>query len=163
MTAGGRMAALALVLALAGCGFSDSRLNPFNWFGGSRSETPDLSPRAGYPEDVPDARPLVAQVATMQVERVPGGAIVRATGLPPVQGFWDAELVPDLTDAEGRPVPDGGTLSFQFRVVPPRQPTRAGPPVSRELTAAVYLSDQTLAPVRTITVRGQGNQRSSRR
>ncbi|MEL6210909.1 MAG: hypothetical protein AAFR44_12170 [Pseudomonadota bacterium] len=162
--ASGRLVAIWAVLAVvAGCGFSESRFNPFNWFGSSTVEDPTLAPVGGFPEDAADQRPLVAQVTEMRVDRVPGGAIVHATGLPPVQGFWSADLVAEITDAEGRPVPENGTLALQFRVLPPVQATRSGPALSRELTAALFLSDQTLARVGTITVRGQTNQRSSRR
>ncbi|OZA08094.1 MAG: hypothetical protein B7Y02_12980, partial [Rhodobacterales bacterium 17-64-5] len=79
---------VTLCLALVGCGaVRESRLNPFNWF--KRSEARDLV----QTEAPGDPRPLVAEVLTMVVEPIPGGAIVRATGLPPTQGWWQAELI----------------------------------------------------------------------
>jgi hypothetical protein len=158
------LAALAAVLVLAGCGtIRESRLNPVNWWGGSSSEAPSLAPRDGYPETIADTRPLVAQVVTMQIDRAPGGAIVRATGLPATQGWWAADLVAEVQTTGGHPVAENGVMSFQFRILPPPVGTRSGPQQSREVTAAVFLSDQELAGVRTITVKGRDNQRSSRR
>jgi hypothetical protein len=152
------LAVLVALLALSAC---QSRLNPVNWFGNSR-EAPSLAPRGGY-ETETDPRPLVEQVTAMQVERVPGGAVVRATGLPPTQGFWAADLVPQTADYEGRPVPENGVATLEFRIVPPIAPQRSGPAQSREVTAAFFLSDQSLAGIRSIVVQGRTNSRSSSR
>ena len=80
--------AAVLVLSTAvGCArVSDSRLNPFNWFGGS-TESTGLAPDGGFAEIAPDRRNLVDQVTQLRVERTPGGAVIRATGLPPRAGF----------------------------------------------------------------------------
>ena len=43
----------------------------------------------------------VLAVLTMTVEPIPGGAIVRASGLTPTQGWWNAELVPRDLDENG--------------------------------------------------------------
>lgn len=151
------------LVGLGACGrVRDSRLNPFNWFGQSRSEEPTLAPAEGYQANV-DTRPVVDQVTALQVDRVPGGALVTATGLPQTQGHWAAALIAEATGPSGRPLRDGATLGFEFRVAPPETPTRSGPPQSRELTATVYLTDQDLTGVRTITVKGLRNQRSARR
>lgn len=153
----------AALAGLAACGRArDSRLNPFNWFGRSRSEEPTLAPADGYTTTV-DTRPVVAQVTALQVDRVPGGALITATGLPPTQGHWAADLVAEVTGPNGRPLRDGATLAFEFRVAPPDRATRTGPPQSRELTATVFLTDQDLSGVSTITVKGLQNQRSARR
>ena len=152
------LAALVAVLALAGC---ESRFNPVNWFGGSTEEA-TLAPRRGYVETV-DRRPLVQQVLSMKVDRVPGGAIVSAIGLPPTQGHWATDLVPETTTIGDKPVADNGVLAFQFRLLPPPGPRRSGTPVSRELSASTFLTDQELLGVRTIVVRGQTNQFSARR
>ena len=82
-------AVLCLTLMLAGCGgFKDSKLNPFNWFGRSQE-----TQKVALPERPKDQRALVETVLTMQVEEVPGGAIIRATGLTPTQGWGKADLV----------------------------------------------------------------------
>ncbi|MEM1389276.1 MAG: hypothetical protein AAF748_09910 [Pseudomonadota bacterium] len=132
---------------LAGCGrVAESRLNPINWFGPSETVEADT-------ETTPsDPRPLVAQVTDLRLERVPGGVIVRASGLPERQGFFGAELV-----ARNDGLPEDGVLSYQFRVVPPATATRAGTPQSRELIVGVFLSDQSMAGVRRIRVSGATN------
>ncbi len=74
---------VASVLVLSGCArVSESRFNPFNWFGSSADE--ETVATIG---ESADPRPLVAEVTSLVVERTPTGAIVRATGLPPDQGW----------------------------------------------------------------------------
>ena len=51
------------------------------------------------PDD--DPRPLINQITDLKLERVPGGAILRATGLPPTQGYFDGAL---LLMNRGQPV-----------------------------------------------------------
>jgi hypothetical protein len=150
------LAALTALILLAGCGgLNWSALNPFGWF--RSSEEVSITPEGGYGA-VRDNRPLVAQVTEMAVEPFPGGAIVRAVGLPPTQGWWDAELIPE---DEGRAV--DGVISFRFVVAAPRTATREGTPMSREVTAGYYLSDFKLQGVRQIIVVGANNARTSRR
>lgn len=145
---------LALVLGLSGglaaCG--QSRLNPFNWFG--RSE--QRAKLDEVPVVAADPRALAAEVVSMSVDALPGGAIIRATGRAPTQGWWDAELVP-------RDLGEDGVLVLDFRVFPPITATDVNTPQSREVTVAIYLSDIKLAPLTEIVVQGQGNARSSRR
>lgn len=142
---------LFALVALTACGsLATSKLNPLNWFKGSQSETMELAVRA------PDARALVAQVTEMKVEPFPGGAIVRATGLPPTQGWWEAELV-KVASA------DAGVLIYEFRIFPPPTPRPAGTPFSREVTVATSVSDIALSNVTKIVVQGQANALSSRR
>ena len=142
---------VALCLALAGCGaVRESRLNPFNWF--KRSEA-----RAAVLVEAPgDARPLVETVLTMTVEPIPGGAIVRATGLPPTQGWWQADLV-------AVPVDENGTLVYEFRLLPPGDRAATGAPRTREVEVATYISDAKLELIREIVVQGATNARSATR
>lgn len=156
------LAALSAALFLTACGtVRESRLNPFNWFGRS-TEQPVAQTGGGDEETVVinDPRPLAQQILSMKVERIPGGAIVHATALPPTQGYWKADLI-----AENRGRPDEkGTLTLQFRAFQPvERDAPAGTAVSREITAGLFLSDQDLQLVRTIVVKGAENQRSSRR
>lgn len=146
---------LSAALMLGGCGtVRESRLNPFNWFGGSTVEVVAVAPG-----QVPaDPRPLVDLVVEMSVDRAPGGAIVQATGRPPRQGYWKAALVRD----RATPGADG-VVVYDFRVAPPDRPTSVGTEPSREVTAAVYLTDQDLETIRAIVVRGDRNQRRSSR
>ena len=147
---------LAMAVALSGCGLGQSRLNPFNWFrSGPQTETLDPVPL----QRNRDRRPLVAQVTHLVVERTPGGAIIRAIGLPPEQGWYDAELVNE--DRDGKPI--DGVLTYSFRAFPPRESTRVSTVQSRELTVAVFVSDITLASTRQIRVTGALNSRTARR
>jgi hypothetical protein len=147
-----RPLALLLCLSLAACGgMRDSRLNPFNWFGRSAEVE-----QVAMPEAPKDPRGLVQQVISLNVEEVPGGAIVRATGLPPTQGYWEAELV-------ALPVDETGRLVLEFRVFPPIETMRAGTQPSREVVVALYLSNYKLEAIREIVVQGSANARSARR
>jgi hypothetical protein len=145
--------ALTAVMVLTSCGaIRESRLNPLNWFGGSREAQAD---EFGVPAKI-EARPLVDQVLSMSIEQTPYGAIVRATGLSPTQGHYDAELV-------ARPLDENGVLVFDFRLMPPPGPTPAGTQRTREVTVAAHLSKIKLDSIREIVVQGAQNARSSRR
>ena len=149
------LAGLASALILGGCGIQDTRLNPFNWFGSDEeSETVD---EVAIPVDT-DTRPLMPVVTSLVIERTPGGAIVRATGLPPEQGWYDAALV---SETRGEPV--AGLLTFAFRARPPITPTRVSTEQSREIVVGRFVSDITLANTREIRVVGAENVRASRR
>lgn len=147
------VAALTAVMVLTACGaVRDSRLNPFNWFGRSQQVQQDA-----FGLSVPqDQRPLVDQVLEMVVEPIPGGAIIRAKGLSPTQGYYNAELV-------ARPVDENGVLVFDFRIMPPPEQKPVGAQRTREVTAATSLSDRKLEAVSQIVVQGANSARSSRR
>jgi hypothetical protein len=142
---------LVLGLSLAGCGFGRSKFNPMNWWG---------KPRQGeavalYVAPV-DPRGLVATITLLKVEPYPGGAIVRATGVPPTQGYWDASLVALPNDGSGK-------LVFEFRISPPATPARAGTQPSREVTVATNLTDYRLQDVTAIEVRSATNAMTAHR
>lgn len=150
------LAMLALTLTLTACaGVRESRFNPLNWFG--RSEARRTTATADFAART-DPRPQVDQVTAMAIERIPGGAILRATGLPPTQGFWDAELVP----FEGEDVPEG-VLIFDFRLSPPPYVARTGTQPSREVEVATYLTTNDLDGISRIVVRGLRTERVIRR
>jgi len=99
---------------------------------------------------------MVETVLSMTVEPMPGGAIVRARGQTPTQGWWQAELVPlDLDDA--------GSLVYEFRLQAPLGQTAVNTPQSRQVDVAVFVSDIRLDGVREIVVQGANNARSARR
>lgn len=141
---------IALLGVLGGCSrISESRLNPFNWFGRDRAVEVQAV------DVVTDPRPLVAQVINVSIERAPGGAILRAVGLPPRQGYWAPELI-----ETGRA---NGVVAFHFRLAEPPAPTRVSTQVSREVVVATFLTDQDLAGVREIQVIGSQASRAVRR
>lgn len=144
---------LGAAALVASCGrIRDSRLNPFNWFGGARRR----EQVAQDPVTAQDSRLLVAEVVSLSVDPYSGGAIVRAKGIPPSQGWWDAELV-------ARPIDENGVLVYDFRVFPPVTETPAGSPRSREITVGVSISSVKLDGVNEIVVQGANNALSSRR
>lgn len=139
--------ALLVVGTVAGCArLSESRLNPFNWFGRAEKTTVvTTAPNA-------DPRPLVPQVIELRVEPVPGGAIVRATGLPSRQGYYDGALLP-----VGREVAANGVLNYEFRASAPPDPTRVSTQQSREIVVGRFVSAQALEGVRQIRVSAAAN------
>ncbi len=146
------LSVVILAVALGSCArLAQSRFNPLNWFGQARQAgTADLYV---LPQD---PRALVAQVTVLKVEPYPGGAIVRATGVPPTQGYWDAELV-------AQPLDENGRLVYEFRIFPPPVPAASGTPFSRQVTVAASISNIKLQGVATIVVQGAGNALSARR
>ena len=147
------LAILAISLTVSACGrIRDSKVNPFNWFGRDRAETVVVADEAL----LRDPRPFVAQVVSLKVEPTPEGAIIRAVGLPALQGYWNAELLEvDRNDLS--------TLTYEFRVTPPQFQTRQSTQRSREILVAKAVSTNRLNKVRTITVIGQGNRRAVNR
>ena len=144
---------LSLVVVLGGCGaIRDSRLNPFNWFGRSAPAEQVLLPTTA----AEDPRALVDEVLSLNIEAFPGGAIIRAEGLTPVQGYWDAELV-------ARPIEKEGVLIYDFRILPPISATDVNTPRSRQVAVAVSLSDIKLEDISQIIVQGARNARAVRR
>ncbi len=134
---------------------SGGNLNPINWF---RSDPAAETVETVAIERRVDQRPLVAEITALVIERMPGGAIVRVTGLPPEQGWHTGELI---SETGGEPV--DGVLVYAFRAVPPATPTRVSTQQSRELIVAKSLSDFELAGVRQIRVVGARNSRVARR
>jgi hypothetical protein len=140
-------------MTLSACGISQSRLNPLNWFGRSKSETV-----AASVAEVVDPSELVAQITSLTVDRHPGGAIIHAVGLPPTQGFYQAELVP----LNGE-FPDKGTLVYEFRLLSPETPQQTVNSRSREVLAARAVTSQTLEGATRISVIAATNRRTVRR
>ena len=169
---------LVATLTVTACGtIRDSRINPFNWFGRSqsepiqrdtRAETNPLIPvneRGGLFRSVRDQVNLyngspVDQVSGLVIERVPGGALVRATGVASYDGPFNVQLTPATEDA----VPVDGVLTYRLEAERPRDAGRATSTTVRTVTAAVRLTDKELSEVRVIRVEGVRNaQTTSRR
>ncbi len=140
-------------LVLTGCA---TKLNPFNWF--KRGSTEETLTELPDPTVINDPRELVQQVVSLSIEKTPGGAIIRATGLPPTQGYWDAELI-----AENDEKPVNGVLTYQFRIAEPFDYQPVSTPQSREVVVARFVSNIKLQNVRQIRVVGAKNARSTRR
>jgi hypothetical protein len=150
------LAGLVMVMTLTACGSAvrESRYNPRNWFGGASNTEPTLGPTSAYT----DNRALVPQVTDLVVDRAAGGAIVRATGLAPTQGWWDAELVPETTG-----IPLDGVMRYRFVIAQPESPQRQGAPRSRQIVVAAVIQNRVLDFVDRIEVVGAQNTRSTRR
>ncbi|WP_128253842.1 hypothetical protein [Falsirhodobacter deserti] len=140
-------AILIAATALAGC----SRLNPGTWLSGG-ADSPRPQGVAEKASAVQDTRPLVAQVTALEVDRTASGAIVRATALPPTQGWFRPALV--------NPRMEDGTLTFDFVAEAPTAEQPVGTPATREIIAAAALNGEQAA--QRIVVRGATNAISSR-
>ena len=157
-------------LILPGC---STNLNPVNWFGPSEpAQAP--APTAENPNPlIPERTGIfqnrgaqqviylgtpVASVSSVLVERVPGGAIIRAEGVASVQGVFDVRLTPATADE----IPEDGVLTYRLEGVHPAGAT-AGPANTREVIAARSVTDRTLAGVRSIRVEGAQNAQAVRR
>lgn len=169
-------ALLLFTLVISGCGaIRDSRANPFNWFGNSRSAPVETQADAAANPLIPTRSGLFAraraqdafylgnsidQITDLTVERVPGGAIIRATGRARFQGIYAVQLTPQNVDE----LPVDGVLIYRMEGVAPNGGALAGgTEQSREVTAARAVTDQTLAGVRSIRVEGARNAQVSRR
>lgn len=162
ISGGGMTSRIILIVSVfalvTGCArVSESRFNPLNWFGRGENAAFDgssgLLPR-GYGAE--DARPYVAAVSELKIEKLYDGAILRARGITPALGYWDAELIK-------APESDAGTLAFQFRMRPPLTTEIVGTKVQRQVDVAIKLSAQDLAGIKRITVRSASNTLATRR
>lgn len=155
---------------VASCG--GSSLNPLSWFGRSTSvpiaqETVNpLIPQSGglFKRRTKAERNAYVgtpfeQITNLKVERVPGGAIIRATGLAARQGIYAVRLTPANEDE----TPVDGVLTYRLEGVRPSKSTPAGATATREVTAARKLTDQELLGVRTIRIEGTQNALVARR
>lgn len=103
------------------------------------------------PVDLPDAVPVPMREATL--ERGYGGVIIRATGVAPTQGYFNAVLIPQN---DARP-DEAGVVTLRLAAVPPLSPQAIGPERSRLLMTAAFMTELRLRGVRTIRVISAGN------
>jgi hypothetical protein len=161
---------LLSAVALSGCGgLRDSAVNPMNWFGRSTSAPAVQHTDTEVNPLIPARRESifrsesddsyqgtdVAEVTELLIERRPGGAIIRATGVAIYQNAFEVRLV--KIDAES----NESTLTYALRALQPVGPQ--GSANARLLTAAEWLTDNELAGIRTIQVKSRGNTRTVRR
>jgi len=159
-------ALLISTLLVSGCGAS--KLNPLNWFGRGQSQpvvadsaNPLIPAKRGTVfrrGDKPYTGILMPQVKQLKIERVPGGAIVRATGVAQFQQPYDVKLI---STSGNQPV--DRTLTFELRAEVPGKNLRQGSEWTRTVTVATFLTDNELEGVRTIRVVGSQNTMSARR
>ncbi|WP_407493387.1 hypothetical protein [Pseudooceanicola sp. MF1-13] len=156
---------LMAAMVLASCGrLADTRLNPFNWFGRAESRAlnagdrnPLIPRRSALAAAAPvDNRGAIGTITGLSVERLPNGAIVRATAVADMQGAHSIAL----RRIEGDDIPDD-MARYAFVGVQPRGPQ--GTQASRTVTAATRLTDQDLLLVRRIEVVGANNAMVTRR
>jgi len=156
-------------LALAGCGggLANSWVNPGNWFGQSQSQAitentnvnPLIPKRRITQRKIIDYQGTpVDQIQSLRIERKPGGALINVVGLANVIGSFDVRLQSDTEDGA-----ENGVLSYTLKAIRPNDGIRGGGTAARQIVAARFVSDQQLAGVRTIVVKGARNQRSTRR
>lgn len=165
------LASLVAAMALSGCsGARESRLNPFNWFGGSTTrkvvaepQETEVNPLIPKRRSIFEKRPdppyqgtLVQEVTELHARRTPGGAVLEATGVFGSLGGHDVRLV-EQDDG------DPATLTYEFLALQPPAGRGIGTAHVRSVTAARVLSDQDLAGVRIIRVIGETNVRTVRR
>ena len=95
-------------------------------------------------------------MTNLVVERLPGGAIIRATAVSDRQGAYEVALRP----VESEDLPEG-LVQYEFVAYQPMAPQ--GTEASRSLTAAARLTDQELAKISRIEVLGARNALTTRR
>jgi hypothetical protein len=151
-------------------------VNPLNWFGNSRSERIERAPEVETNPLIPSERneglfarlrdrsqeyqgTPIDQITALVIERVPGGAIVRATGVVDRDGVYDIRLTTDSEENE----PVDGVLTYQLQGVHPDQVKRTLSDRVRTVTAARRLSSQDLEAIRVIRVEGVRNAQSTTR
>ncbi len=168
----------SLVIAsvvLSGCStWRDSRVNPSNWFGRASAEpvaasTEDVNPliprrgglsasREAYRDSLNQTSPI-ATVTALRIERVPGGAIIRATGVDSRQGAFSVGLIPENEDE----LPVKGVLTYTMERQRPATPQAVGPVQTREVQVGRKLTNQQLSGVRRIRIVAAQNELSVRR
>ena len=142
-------------LAVSGCArLAESRLNPLTWFP-RLTETRAAQPAVRRPLVEPgnrlqviEARPLVAAVRDLRIERASEGAIVRATGQALGSHAFNAQLT-----REGI---EDGVLIYAFRAEYPAH-SQPAPAALTEITAAATLDARELAGLRGVRVVAQNN------
>ena len=119
---------LISALALGACGtIRDSVVNPANWFGKGRSSNSAAEQSSNTNPLIQESKrglfqskdrevvylgKPIDQVTNLVIERVPGGAVIRATGLTAVQGVYLVQLTPATEDE----TPVNGVLPIAWKV-----------------------------------------------
>lgn len=161
-------------IAVSGCtAVRESRVNPFNWFGGGAPAPAVQNTGTGAANPlIPERRASlfrrdeaeedayagwpVGTIDELLIERRPGGAIIRVTGIADRAGPFDVRIVEDA--AQTGP----GTLAYTLHALQSAGPRNTGEN-ARKVTAAIWLTDQELAGIGEIRVGGASNALVTRR
>lgn len=168
-----RIAILLVVssMVLSACsGWRDSRVNPSNWFGKSRSAPAPVAtaenPNPLIPERTgifrKDKREvyegtLLREVTDVVIERTSSGAIVRVTGMSSLQGAYDVRLT---SETDGEPL--DGVLTFSLKAVQPEN-QGVGTTSGRTVRVGRFVSNQVLERTSTVRIVADTNVRTTRR
>ncbi len=153
----------AVLFTLSGCArLAESPINPVNWFGNSQEAPVAATTSATRPlvdqsrrTIVVDQRALVQTVDSLVIDRKASGAIVRASGTAPTQGYYNAQLVNAGVS--------NGVLTLQFRAQAPSGFEGEGTARSRLINAAYVIDSADLAGIRTVRVESATNVRTTAR
>lgn len=150
---------LGAILAVSGCSRfgSDSGLNPFGWFGGSRAPT-TLEPRGGWKEQADDPRELVPQILSAGFQPMNEGKLLVVQAYAPVKGWWDLEIVTEEVQPENQLRPGlDGVLRLVLVGNPPLtgspEASMAANPQVDQMTVALPISTIKLSRIREIQIR----------
>lgn len=164
---------VASSLALSACsGWRDSRANPSNWFGGSRSAPAPVEAGGTVNPLIPqqtgilqrDRREtydgtLVLEITDLVVERTSTGGIIRVTGQTALQGAFDVRLTSeDENDIE----PVDGVLTFELRAIQPDN-QGIGTIAGRTVRVGRYVSSHVLERTSEVRIVGAQNVRTTQR
>lgn len=177
---------LVATLTLSACTpIGESRLNPFNWSGGggsgevvgdavpaSQTQTLNEEPNPLIPEQRTGVFRAtlksvnaylgtpIDQVSALVIEPVPGGAILRATGITQVQGVYNLRLTPTNLDDVAD---ENGVLTYRIEGVRPARAVQGGPERLRTVMVARHLTDKQLEDARVIRVQARRNAQETTR
>ena len=168
-----RIFVLSFFIAVLGLGACSSRVNPVNWGKQNKQDYAQTAPQevnplipknpqrslwsriTGAEEDIYQGKPI-DQVTSVKLEPIPGGAILRASGISIFQGFYDVQLTPENDDI----LPEGGVLSFRLEGLIPYEGMRGGPENLRTVTAGFRLTQKEITRAKIIRVEGITNAQS---
>jgi len=178
-------------LTLAACGgFRDSRLNPVNWFGKSRSQAIEQPSGASGTKEV---NPLIGDRKRSPLVKAKNTSVIQRSGLfrrdkvvpyegTPVDQVTDLQIERTSTGAivratgltlrqgafdvrllrDNDEVSEDGVLTYTLRALQPVSMPQ-GPQRTRTIRAADYISKDDLSRVRVIRVSGARNVRTTSR
>ena len=142
---------------LAGCGTLGNSANSSagsagsGLFGGRRTQ---VEQRVDVRTAAAGGRRLMSVIREARFDRTRDGGIIRATGVAPRQGYYDAVLF----SPTGFKPDEKGNIVLEFRAREPQFVTGVSTERSREITVGLFISDQKLAAANRVVVVGGKNQ-----